>query len=94
MSESNPWRPRRFEDIDQWQIETDVAIVGFGGAGACAAIEAADAGAEVAIFEVASTTRPAPESLEQIRATHAELRGLSGGERLDAPSLGPQRELT
>jgi len=54
VSESNPWLPRRFEDIDQWQIETDVAIVGFGGAGACAAIEAADAGAEVAIFEVAS----------------------------------------
>lgn len=37
-----------------WDMETDVAIVGFGGAGACAAIEASDCGAEVAIFELAS----------------------------------------
>jgi succinate dehydrogenase/fumarate reductase flavoprotein subunit len=35
-------------------METDVAIAGFGGAGACAAIEAADLGAEVRIFELAS----------------------------------------
>ena len=31
-----------------------MAIVGFGGAGGCAAIEAADAGSSVTIFEVAS----------------------------------------
>lgn len=49
-------QPRKFEDISKWQIETDVAIIGFGGAGACAAIEAADAGAEVVIFEVASAS--------------------------------------
>jgi succinate dehydrogenase/fumarate reductase flavoprotein subunit len=35
-------------------METDVAIVGFGGAGGCAAIEAADNGADVTIFELAS----------------------------------------
>ena len=35
-------------------METDVAIVGFGGAGSCAAIEAATAGAGVIIFEAAS----------------------------------------
>ena len=35
-------------------METDVAIVGFGGAGGCAAIEVADAGAEAIIFELAS----------------------------------------
>lgn len=50
----NPSEPRRLKDVQQWDIETDVAIVGFGGAGACAAIEAADAGAEVIIFELAS----------------------------------------
>jgi len=42
--------------VENWHLETDVAIVGFGGAGACAAIEAADAGAEVALFEVASAS--------------------------------------
>lgn len=46
--------PYRLSDVKQWDIETDIAIVGFGGAGACAAIEAADAGANVTLFEVAS----------------------------------------
>ncbi len=35
-------------------METDVIVVGFGAAGACAAIEAAQAGAGVTLFEVAS----------------------------------------
>ncbi len=41
-------------NITAWSGDLDVAVVGFGGAGACAAIEAADAGACVAIFEAAS----------------------------------------
>lgn len=41
-------------DITKWDLETDVAIVGFGIAGACAAIEARMAGAAVTIFEVAA----------------------------------------
>ncbi len=49
-----PASPIREEDIFSWAIETDVAIVGFGGAGVCAAIEAADAGADVQVFELAS----------------------------------------
>lgn len=53
---TTPTHPRRLADVDRWSFETDVAIVGFGGAGACAAIEACDAGAEVAIFEVASAS--------------------------------------
>lgn len=56
MARISPTKPRRFAEVDSWHIETDVAIVGFGGAGACAAIEAADAGAEVAIFEVAAAS--------------------------------------
>ena len=40
--------------VPAWDIETDVAVVGFGSAGACAAIEASDQGAAVALFEVAS----------------------------------------
>ncbi len=38
--------------VKRWDLDTDVAVVGFGAAGACAAIEAAGAGAHVALFEV------------------------------------------
>lgn len=47
-------RPCRVEDVPRWDIETDVAIVGFGAAGSCAAIEARAAGATVHLFEVAA----------------------------------------
>jgi len=53
-AKSSPTQPRRLKDVNEWHLETDVAVVGFGGAGGCAAIEAADAGSEVTIFEVAS----------------------------------------
>ena len=56
MSQISPTHPRRLADVTHFDIETDVAVVGFGGAGGCAAIEAADAGADVAIFEVASAS--------------------------------------
>jgi 3-oxosteroid 1-dehydrogenase len=36
---------------DKWDKEAEIVIVGFGGAGACAAIDAADAGAKVLILE-------------------------------------------
>ena len=35
----------------KWDITTDVVVLGYGGAGACAAITAKDAGAQVMIFE-------------------------------------------
>lgn len=54
-AKTNPCQPRHLRDVEEWHRETDVAIVGFGGAGGCAAIEAADAGSEVIIFELAST---------------------------------------
>jgi len=41
-----------------WDVEADVIVVGFGGAGAAAAIEAHDAGAEVVILEKAPPDRP------------------------------------
>ncbi len=56
MSDTSPSQPRKLKDVTQWDIETDVAIVGFGGAGASAAIEAAEAGAQVSIFELASAS--------------------------------------
>ncbi len=55
-AKTNPCQARKASDVTQWDRETDVAIVGFGGAGGCAAIEAADAGAQVTIFELASSS--------------------------------------
>lgn len=53
---TNPSNPRKARDVSQWDLETDVAIVGFGGAGGCAAIEVADAGSSAIIFELASAS--------------------------------------
>jgi succinate dehydrogenase/fumarate reductase flavoprotein subunit len=55
-AKTNPSHPRKLRDVQQWHRETDVAIVGFGGAGGCAAIEAADAGSSAIIFELASSS--------------------------------------
>lgn len=54
MSKTKPTKPLRLKDVTHWDIEADVVVVGYGGAGACAAIEAADAGADVLLLEVAS----------------------------------------
>ena len=53
-AKTNPSQPHHTRDVHHWDMETDVVVVGFGGAGGCAAIEAADAGSEVIIFELAS----------------------------------------
>ena len=50
----SPARPCFIEDVPHWDLETDVVVVGFGAAGACAAIEARQAGARVRVLEVAS----------------------------------------
>ncbi|MCY1482225.1 flavocytochrome c [compost metagenome] len=50
----SPGRACRAEEVPYWDVDTDVAIVGFGAAGSCAAIEARQAGVRVDIFEVAS----------------------------------------
>nr|WP_256869242.1 FAD-dependent oxidoreductase [Sphingobium lactosutens] len=44
-------RPFPADRVAQWDFETDVAVIGFGAAGACAAIEAAQGGAQVMMFE-------------------------------------------
>lgn len=46
-------RPLRESDIDNWTHSTEVLVVGYGGAGSSAAIEAARGGAKVTIVEVA-----------------------------------------
>ncbi|HSW13193.1 MAG TPA: FAD-dependent oxidoreductase [Solimonas sp.] len=47
-------RPCRVAEVPRWDLETDVAVVGFGAAGACAAIEAAGSGARVLLVEATS----------------------------------------
>ncbi len=54
MSIFTPSRAFPAEQVERWDMETDVAIVGFGIAGTCAAIEARQAGARVDVFEVAA----------------------------------------
>jgi 3-oxo-5alpha-steroid 4-dehydrogenase len=46
-----PAHPRDAADVKRWQRETDVVVVGAGGAGVCAALEARAAGAEVIVLE-------------------------------------------
>ena len=54
MTEVSLHRPYPAANVTTWDYETDVAIVGFGATGACAAIEAAGAGARVMLFERSS----------------------------------------
>lgn len=50
----DPCTPLDAREIETWFAETDVLVVGYGGAGASAALEANAAGAEVLLLEVAS----------------------------------------
>ena len=50
----NPSEVRNAATVRAWDREADVVVVGFGCAGACAAIEAAEAGADVLLLERAS----------------------------------------
>jgi succinate dehydrogenase/fumarate reductase flavoprotein subunit len=47
-------QPCYLADVPGWSIETDVIVVGYGAAGASAAIEAARVGARVTLFEATS----------------------------------------
>ena len=47
-------KPLEMAAVPHWDFETDVAIIGFGATGACAAIEAREAGADVILFERSS----------------------------------------
>ena len=51
MTEISLYKPYPAAEVPAWDMVTDVAIIGFGATGACAAIEAAQAGARVMLFE-------------------------------------------
>lgn len=48
------YRPLPLAEVPHWDFETDIAIIGFGATGACAAIEGRTAGARVMLFERSS----------------------------------------
>lgn len=50
-TDAMPSHPRRHGDVARWDDEADVVVVGFGGAGASAAIEARRLGADVLVLE-------------------------------------------
>ena len=54
MSEFSPSRPHPVDAVPRWDWEADVVVIGFGSAGACAALGARADGAEVLILEAAS----------------------------------------
>ncbi|MFN8050141.1 MAG: FAD-dependent oxidoreductase [Acidimicrobiales bacterium] len=50
----SPLAPLDASEVGTWDDEADVVVVGFGCAGACAAVEAAEAGARVIVLEAAA----------------------------------------
>ena len=89
-----------------WDIETDVIVIGFGGAGGCAAIEAHSAGAEVIILEKQpenthySNTRMSgggyhsPEPTGDKEALKAYAKAMFSGENLPYKFEGEQTDLS
>ena len=51
MSGNSALKPRNVRDVEKWDREADVVVVGLGSAGVCAGIEAAEAGASTLVLE-------------------------------------------
>ncbi len=51
MAEISLHKPFPAAEVPAWGMETDIVVIGFGATGACAAIEARTAGADVLLFE-------------------------------------------
>ena len=90
---------------DSWDKEADVVVVGFGGAGACAAIAAADAGASVILLEKNAEAEHLSNTLMSGGIFHSPdkdgdkealkqyLRGMFSGENLPTKNEGEQSPL-
>ena len=92
-------------DQEAWDKEADVVVVGFGGAGACAAIAAADAGASVILLEKNAEAEHlnntlmsggifhSPDKNGDKEALKEYLRGMFSGENLPTKNEGEQSPL-
>ena len=92
-------------DQEAWDKEADVVVVGFGGAGACAAIAAADAGASVILLEKNAEAEHLSNTLMSGGIFHSPdkdgdkealkeyLRGMFSGENLSTKNEGEQSPL-
>ena len=72
-------RAQRAESVARWDRVHDVVIVGHGGAGACAAIEAARAGADTLVLERMGARRRHHRALDGralLRRRHADPEGV------------------
>lgn len=90
---------------DPWDKESDVVVVGFGGAGACAAIAAADAGANVILLEKNAESSHLSNTLMSGGIFHSPdkdgdreslkeyLRGMFSGDNLTTKNEGEQSPL-
>ena len=58
-NKATPDRPVDSANVASWHAETDALIIGGGGAGISAAIEAAEAGARVIVLEATRSRVPA-----------------------------------
>lgn len=94
------------EDADQWDMVADVVVVGYGGAGAVAAIAAADKGASVIILEkqleadVVNNTRMSggifhcPDKEGDKKALFEYSKAMFSGENLPWKEEGEQEEFS
>lgn len=90
---------------EKWDKEADVVVVGFGGAGACSAIAAADAGSSVIVLEkneesshlcntlMSGGVFHSPDKNGDKQALKEYLRAMFSGENLPTKSEGEQSPL-
>ena len=60
MTEISLHNPFPASEVARWDFETDIAVIGFGAAGACASIGPAETGAKVMLFDRGSGRGGAP----------------------------------
>jgi 3-oxosteroid 1-dehydrogenase len=72
----------------KWEVETDVLVVGFGGAGAVAAVTARDAGADVLIMEKQSQSKHTPNTKMSAGGFHIANDSREAGKYYRAVAFG------
>ena len=88
LSRRRRWRsrcegpPKPAAEIDTWDDEADVVVVGFGAAGSSAAYEAASAGADVMVLDRAGAVRRCSRDVRRVRLPRRRHPDAAGGRGL------------